>query len=176
MYFLDGQKISKKLSLQISKETKKIRELLPKYNACTNVSSECSPLEMNDATKLTTIMDTTSISNSKRELIETFLRIKRSEEEIVMLESEMSNTVDHYEHEVQAVVICIDKCVHKRDAFSRGALALLYPHLIKLQTRLNESHYFHSIMKHGQSFPTAPEAVCYSDSDLEEEESYSEET
>ena len=107
MYFLDGQKISKKLSLQISKETKKIRELLPEYNACTNVSSECSPLEMNDATKLTTIMDTTSISNSKRELIETFLRIKRSEEEIVMLESEMSNTVDHYEHEVQAVVICI---------------------------------------------------------------------
>ena len=74
MYFLDGQKISKKLSLQISKETKKIRELLPEYNACTNVSSECSPLEMNDAldpTKLTTIMDTTSISNSKRELIET---------------------------------------------------------------------------------------------------------
>jgi len=31
---VDGQKIAKKLSVQISKETKKIESLLPEYNAC----------------------------------------------------------------------------------------------------------------------------------------------
>jgi len=31
---VDGQKIAKKLSVQISKETKKIKSLLPEYNAC----------------------------------------------------------------------------------------------------------------------------------------------
>ena len=38
--FLDGQKIAKKLSVQISKETKKIKVLIPDYNTCRTIQGE----------------------------------------------------------------------------------------------------------------------------------------
>ena len=176
VHFVEGQKIAKKLSLQISKETKKIRELLPEFNACRSVSSECAPLEMEEAldpTTLTTIVDT-SVSHSKREFIDTFLRIRRSDEEIAMLTMEMNCTVAHYEHEVQAVLNCIESYTQKRDAFSRGAIALLRSLLCKHQVRLSESHHLHSIMKSSGSVPsTAAVLTSYSDS---EEESSSDES
>ena len=58
-YLADGQKIAKKLSLQISKETKKIKELLPEFNACHVVVSKHEPLQLQevlDSSKLTTIV------------------------------------------------------------------------------------------------------------------------
>ena len=91
-YLADGQKIAKKLSLQISKETQKIKELLPEFNACHVVVGKHEPLQLEealDSSKLTTIVHPHS-SSSKRELIvHTLLYIKRAGEEISMVAMEM---------------------------------------------------------------------------------------
>ena len=39
-YSIDGQKIAKKLSTQITKESQKIKKLLPEYNVCRSTTGE----------------------------------------------------------------------------------------------------------------------------------------
>jgi hypothetical protein len=58
LYDAERKKIAKTLSIQISRETRKIKEFLPEFNACQNVIGE-SELLLEDAlnpSKLTSIM------------------------------------------------------------------------------------------------------------------------
>ena len=73
---VDGQKIAKKLSVQISKETKKIKSLLPEYNACQVViGGDSAPLllleEALDPSLLAAVLKPNSSLpfDSKRELM-----------------------------------------------------------------------------------------------------------
>ena len=147
LYDADGQKIAKKLSIQISRETRKIKEFLPEFNACQNMIGE-SEILLEDAlnpSKLTSIMQLNvdqskqELTDSKRELINSYLTMKRADEELSMLTAEMSNTIHHYEREVGIVQKCIEQYSNEVDAFSKGAVALLQAHLIRLQAQVKES-------------------------------------
>ena len=81
-----------------SQETKKIKELLPEFNACHVVVGKHEPLQLEEAlgsSKLTTIVHRHS-SSSKRELIVAHLTIKRAGEEISMVAMDMTYTRQHY--------------------------------------------------------------------------------
>ena len=170
-YLADGQKIAKKLSLQISKETKKIKELLPEFNACHVVVSKHEPLQLQevlDSSKLTTIVHPHS-SSSKRELIDAYFTIKRADEEISMVAMEMTYTRQHYVHEISAVQNCIQQYSKKTDAFSRGSVALLHGLLTKLNIRVIEIHDLFSVISNSStSVPVIPGGTSIgSDSDEE---------
>ena len=99
---VDGQKIAKKLSRQVTSETKRLRTLLEEYNICQLVVNSSSiQITLDEAldealdpeilsSKLHA--DTTS-SKPHQDILEAYLQMKRSNEEIVLLESEMANTI-----------------------------------------------------------------------------------
>lgn len=89
MCFADGQKIAKKLSIQISKETNNIKSLLEDGKLL-------SIPEALDPSTYSTILSTPHFSESKQQLIEAFLMMKRSTEEIIILRTEMKNTAHYY--------------------------------------------------------------------------------
>ena len=102
---IDGQKIAKKLSQQLSKETNAIKTLLQEHNACSNES--CDEMTLSDAmdpsviaTKLEQVglaTPTGISSGKKREVIDAYLLVCRSSEEISMLEKEMHSIIHYYE-------------------------------------------------------------------------------
>lgn len=116
---LIGHKIAKKLSIQISK---KIKELLPEFNACQSVVDESGPItleEASDPVKLTATLHG-NFSHSKRELIDAFFRMKRAEE-VSMFSMEITCITEHYECEVEHVQKSIQ--TKPESAFNRGAIA-----------------------------------------------------
>ena len=80
--FLDGQKIAKKLSVQISKETKKIKVLIPDYNTCRTIQGEAmiSLQEALDPVALSQTIYSESLrpSKSRQEITDAYLMIKRT--------------------------------------------------------------------------------------------------
>ena len=97
----DGQKIAKKLSCQVTSETKRLRTLLEEYNICLLVVSSSSiQITLDEALDPEVLSsklhaDTTS-SKPHQDILEAYLQMKRSNEEIVLLESEMENTIHFY--------------------------------------------------------------------------------
>ncbi len=119
MCFADGQKIAKKLSIQISKETKNIKSLLPIYNSCKSTLEYGKLLsipEALDPSTYSTILSTPHFSESKQQLIEAFLMMKRSTEEIIMLRTEMKNTAHHYKKKQLIIIQVIDSMATKCDS------------------------------------------------------------
>ena len=94
----DGQKIAKKLSRQVTSETKRLRTLLEEYNTCQLVvSSSLIQITLDEALDPEVLFsklhaDTTS-SKPHQDILEAYLQMKCSNEEIVLLESEMANTI-----------------------------------------------------------------------------------
>ena len=127
----DGQKIAKKLSVQLSKETKKIKALLPEFNACQSVIEGRSSLTLDEAldpSKLSVLLQPNASrfpSKCRQELIDAYIMVKRTTEEIEMLESEMRNTKQYYVDRKSTVQTTIESFSQKGDAFSRGAVAFL---------------------------------------------------
>lgn len=52
VHCIDGQNIAKKLAVQILRETKKVKSLLPEYNACQVVIGEENAIHMKEALDL----------------------------------------------------------------------------------------------------------------------------
>ena len=91
---IDGQKIAKKHSQQILKETNAIKLLLQEYNyiyhTCFNQS--CVELTLSDA--LYPLVTPRGMSSGKkREVMDSYLLMCRSSEEITLLKKEMHNIV-----------------------------------------------------------------------------------
>ena len=107
--YTDGQKIAKKLSQQISKETNEVKILLREYNSSS--SQPYDELTISDALEPSVIAarlgSTTPAgvsSGKKREAMGAYLLIMRSSEEIALLEKEMKNIVDYYENRDTTIV------------------------------------------------------------------------
>lgn len=144
----DGQKIAKKLSAQIQKETSKIKSLLPEYNACQLiVGGEFSTsmtlkeaLEPSNLSKLTDSEPSVcSQSNTlKRELINSLIMVRRASEELVMLKSEMNNTILHYKNTRATLVRVIgNRETECATALDRGAVSLLKNMCNSVERELN---------------------------------------
>ena len=96
---IGGQKIAKKLSTQVSKETRVLKALLQEYNACQAIlTGNYSGLTLMDALDSSTLAHILhpklcAYTPGKQEIINAYLIMTRSIEEIEMLQSEMQNII-----------------------------------------------------------------------------------
>ena len=141
--FTDGQKIAKKLSLQIKKEIKGIQSLVEEYRACTGTTS-------GDTLTLSEALDPASIgirlhqlgswgavaTGRRREIIDAYLTLCRSNE---MLEQDARNCVVFYEQKKQIMACELEHRSKHSDLFSRGATALLSDLMHHVSQRLHQS-------------------------------------
>lgn len=136
----DGQKIARKLSIQITKETQKLKALLQEYNACHVGGGDNSNIllfsDITDTSKLAQILHpSVSYSVDKQELIEAYLLSKRSAEELRLLELDMTNVIQYHKRrvEVLATAVC-----NPSDISEIGALSVLHNHLQEAKHQLQK--------------------------------------
>lgn len=151
----DGQKIAKKLCVQISKETRTIRSLLADYHACqSNTEVSCDFISLSEALdpcavgdKLQVVGVWCSISTGdRRAIIDAYLTLCRSKEEISMLTEEARNVTVYYEEQKKAVLKELDCLSGKVDSYSRGATSLLHQLLAKISKQLEQSYHTVKVM------------------------------
>ena len=129
--FAEGQKIAKKLSLQITKETRKLKALLQEYNAyntAVNDGYESLPIEdVLDSSKLAYVLNPklSAYSADKKELIDAYLLLKRSIEEKELIQSEMKNVISYYEYRVKILSLAMSHLSQSNVDYKRGGCALL---------------------------------------------------
>ncbi len=138
----DGQKIAKRLCIQISKETKNIKSMLPVYNACQSSlvgGRSMLIIEALDPSSFSTVLLTQPLySESKQELIEAYLVMRRSTEEISMLKMDMKNTLRYYEDKKETLLQLIESMAQRDDTHARGTVALLRHMLIDIDNTYKE--------------------------------------
>ena len=140
-YNTDGQKIAKKLSIQITKETKQLQELVQEYNAyltlCSN--THLQPItdmqEAKDPSMLQSKVTSTAVlhkhhgtlsSAKKLDIINAHLMVARAKEEMLLLKAEMFNTIMYYKNMSDGVEAAIRKLPEEAfQNFTRGCRALL---------------------------------------------------
>ncbi len=135
MCFLDGQKIAKKVSSQISKENKFIRSMVEDYNAC-SIEGDSQPAIMaEEVFDPITFEDKLRVLGvwcqgtepEKREMMDSYLKLHRSNEELCMLTEEVKNMVIFYEQTTKSIEKSIAVLSSGEDtAYNRGISSLLY--------------------------------------------------
>jgi len=76
---------------------------------------------------------------SKRKLIDAYIMMKRSSEEISMLDTEMENTTQYYLDRKNTLQKLIDSFSQRGDAFGRGAVALLQDVYLKVDRKITSA-------------------------------------
>ncbi len=137
MCFLDGQKIAEKVSSQISKETKLIsRSMVEDYNAC-SIEGDSQPAIMaEEVLNPITFEDKLQVLGvwcqgtepEKREMMDSYLKLCRSIEELCMLTEEVKNMVIFYEQKKRK---SIEKSIAvvssgEDSVYNRGISSLLH--------------------------------------------------
>ena len=143
----DGQKIAKRLTLQISKENASIQSLMDEYNAC-HCPGECCML-LSDIlnpsileTRLQELGMWSSIaSGKKREIIDAYLDYCRSKEEIFMIQDDAKNVVTYYYQNKKKVLLeeIQRQSLNSQSTYGRGATALLFNKLAETSRLLHQS-------------------------------------
>lgn len=129
---IDGQKIAKKLSIGISKEMKRVKQLLEEYNGtCYELDSQCLPRSISDVLSPTSDFwgadkaESSSIPyKMKKDIIQALLLTRRSKEELELLRNEMCDTVSYWSLRTECIANKITE-FDQDDIFSRGARCLL---------------------------------------------------
>ena len=88
--------------MQISKETAKLKKLIAEYNSCL-----CDEPDL----ILADVLDPHSTDvgrNERHDIIQAYLRMKRSEEEIKLLLAEMEQTKQYFQEKLRLV---ISRCI-----------------------------------------------------------------
>ena len=131
--YTDGQKIAKRLSAGISKETRKAKELLEDYNAtCAQIDDSYCPTLLADLLQT----DSTfwkSVCNSedevpwdtKQSIIQAYLLMKRSKEELKLLRGDMQNIIAYWSNRIVSISVTIEQLHKLSDKFSIGAISSL---------------------------------------------------
>ena len=148
--FPDGQKIAKKLCLQISKETTSLKSLVREYNACGSTDDVS-----NDVITISEVLDPsnaeirlarfgswykTVATGDKRQIIDAYLVLCRCEEEGCMLKREATNLVLFYEEIKKCILAELSKLSNDGDSYIRGAFAMLNQLFQRNQVLLNHSN------------------------------------
>ena len=126
-----ARKLPRNFLCSCPKKTKKIKALLPEFNACQSIIEGRSTLTLDEAldpSKLSVLLQPNASrfpSKCRQELIDAYIMVKRTTEEIEMLESEMRNTKQYYVDRKSTLQTIIESFSQKGDAFSRGAVAFL---------------------------------------------------
>ncbi len=124
---VDGQKIAKRLSRQIARETKNIKDLLVEHNLCCSSGDSLPYSSALDLEVLSTLLEIAHSSpemKKKHEVVEEYLLLLRSREEIKLIEVEVDSVVAFYSSK-KAVIEAEIKQFSDTSARSIGAKCLL---------------------------------------------------
>lgn len=149
----DGQKIAKKLCLQISKETKGIQTLVKEYNAL-NINSDNKDISHAESLDPLEIQGRLQKSGSwsaiadgeKRGIIDHYLMYCRCEEEQCLLLSEVDCVVNYYQNKASVICKELEGLIADHSDYSRGVQALLKQMLSYINFHLKKSKKVYSIM------------------------------
>ena len=134
--YADGQKIAKKLCSGISKETRVARHILEEYNAAACELSPSDPAaSLQEVLSLKSefwVQGSPSVPESsipwktREEIIQASLTMKRSEEELQILKSDMICTVHYWFHRIETIANKLKALEHSPDTlYIRGAKNML---------------------------------------------------
>ncbi len=120
--------------------------LLKEYNACGGGGNETEDMSLTEALNVDTIearLQNTSMSctlahGKKREIIDAYLALCRSNEELQMLKDEADNIVMYYEKHKKIILLELEHLSHNINSFSRGAKALLLDLLTRNEVQLEK--------------------------------------
>lgn len=177
---IDGQKIAKRLSSSITKETKKAKGLLEEYNTTSlqlDISRGQSPLQLQEILPINSeFWRTSSLPecktskgvpwHTKRDVIQAFLLKKRCEEELQLLKDAMQNVLEYWSNRIAAITGEIEQLQENDGSqFNIGAINSLKHLLWKSELQLSKAiALFRNIVDDLVSMDTA-DACDQSDSD-----------
>ena len=131
----DGQKIAKRVSSQINKETRKLKKLVMDYNRDSILPEMTIQTALNpddttvDSDVRSTVFATSANSQistkDKNDLVHAYLKKVRSSEEIALLKDEVKNSLDYLKERQQCIKDCCTHLCRNSDVYSRGAHNLL---------------------------------------------------
>ena len=165
LVYIDGQKIAKRLSGQILKETKRIKTLLLNYSVCPS-KVELSIKEALDPSVLSIKLDHRSKSKTmavKQDLLQARLLIQRSQEEIDMIQCELHNTLAFFQRKKDTIDTEIVKLKLFNNDFARGSIALLQHLKLKVTKAIDDCACRFAIVT--DSDVTDPQALANEESD-----------
>ena len=133
------KKIAKKLSIQITKETKQLQVLVQEYNTCLTLCNNThlqqidmqevkDPSVLQSKLTLTTVLHHGTLSSSKKlDIINAHLMVTRAKEEMLLLKEQMFNTLMYYNNMSDAVELALREISEEafQNNFTRGCIALL---------------------------------------------------
>lgn len=164
------------MSSGITKETRKAKELLEEYNAtCMQISERYCPTVISDVLQ-TDSNFWQSVSNSEdnltkdipwdtqRDIIQAFLLMKRSEEELKLLTDDMQNVLTYWSNRIVSLTATVEELNNHTDQFSIGAKS-------SLKQLLWEATLQHSRASDIFEHMVKEETSSYDDSDLDSETS-----
>ena len=140
--------------MQISKETMKVKSLLPQFNTCLLAvegpdSTGLLLEEALDPVLLSTMIQpsVSFCSKSKQHLIEALVMTKRSKEEMSMIEKEMRKTTKYYLNKHEVVQLLIKKYSEEEVLeFGRGAVSLLQNYSCTIDEQLKKCSKLFSVI------------------------------
>ena len=144
----EGQKIAKKLSSQINKESITLQSLLEEYNACgaSNDSYSghlCLPDVFNPSVVEAKLQSSgiwcSLAAGDKREIIDSYLVLLRCREEIEMLQEDADNVIAYYTRRKSLIQEEIQRHSSQESLYNMGATSLLHSALIETSRLLSES-------------------------------------
>ena len=119
------------MAFQIAKESQKLKVLLQEYNFfCAAAGEDTKRLSFADAVDSARLaqllhLRSSSYSEKKQELLEAYLLLCRSGEELDMLKCDMQNAISYYESRVKLLETAIESPTGIVEEFKSGAHALL---------------------------------------------------
>ena len=160
----EEQKIAKKLSSQINKESITLQSLLEDYNAY-GVSNDpysdhlCLPDVFNPSVveaKLQSSGTWCSLAaGEKREIIDSYLALCRCREEIAMLQEDANNVIAYYTRRKSVILEEIQRHSCQESLYNMGATSLLHSALIETSRLLSGSiHAADLVQKNISGFST----------------------
>lgn len=179
---VDGQKIAKKLSKGISKETKTASDYLDKYNS----------LEADHSQSLLTLPEILSPDSlvwqqlgdndnrssavpptSRRNVIEAYCLLMRCNKELSLLKSDMDNVIIYWQEkrdciEKQLLEMQVKGEEDEEDLYKGGCICLMNTLLLESELHLSKAtSAFSDIPKHGTDIDSDDSEIDSDDSDIE---------
>ena len=182
LMFTDGQKIAKRLSSGVDKETNRAKQLLEEYNT---ISSEIyplfSPLQLSDILSPDSEMwqkprsgATSNVPPSlKKDITDAYLMKKRCDEELQLLTTEMHNALDYWRRSAECIKDNIEALRSNSDSdmYSRGLISLLQKRLWVIELTSSKAQVvFSNIISPAES--SSPSHYDFHESDFSDSDEH----
>ena len=153
--FIDGHKIARRISKQITQQTKKLKVALGYYNAASVVlDPSCSPVSFSAITSTDSSFWRTSFSDCRKapsdvqhDLIHNYLLLKRSGEELELLKQDVDNTLRYYSFESKVLLELLQQLeCQSSSAYLNGCAAMLKQRLMQVHQLIGKATDTISVM------------------------------